>query len=119
VSAVSADNQPAPRAYELMVIIESSLDDDVISEQVTKIADLLTKRGSEIRSEDRWGKRRLAYEIDHKQEGYYVVFQLVGGEKLEELDRALRLDDNVVRHKLFRLPKREANRRGLLTPTKV
>lgn len=110
---MSADNKPAPRAYELMVIIDASLDDDVISEQVTTIADLVTKRGSEIRSEDRWGKRRFAYEINHQQEGYYVLFELVGGEDLHELDRALRLADTVVRHKLLRLPDGEANRRGL------
>lgn len=108
--------KPAPRAYELMVIIDATLDDDVISEQVSTIAGLLTQRGSEIRSEDRWGKRRFAYEINHQREGYYVVFELVGGDELHELDRALRLADQVVRHKLIRLPDGEAKRRGLLEP---
>lgn len=110
---MSEESKPAPRAYELMVIIDASLDDDVISEQVTTIADLVTQRGAEIRSEDRWGKRRFAYEINHQQEGYYVLFELVGGSELHELERALRLADTVVRHKLLRIPDREANRRGL------
>jgi small subunit ribosomal protein S6 len=111
---MSADGKPAPRAYELMVIIDASLDDDVISDQVTKINGLITDRGAEVHSEDRWGKRRFAYEINHQTEGYYVLYELVGGHDFPQLERALRLADEVVRHKLIRLPDREATRRGLL-----
>ncbi|HEY3144047.1 MAG TPA: 30S ribosomal protein S6 [Acidimicrobiales bacterium] len=104
------------RAYELMVIVDSGLDDEVIDAQVTRVADLLKQRGAEVRKEDRWGKRRFAYEINHKQEGYYVVFEFVGGTELAQLERALRLADEIVRHKLLRLPDAEAIRRGLLEP---
>ena len=94
----------------------SGLDDEVIDAQVTRVADLLKQRGAEVRKEDRWGKRRFAYEINHKQEGYYVVFEFVGGTELAQLERALRLADEIVRHKLLRLPDAEAIRRGLLEP---
>ena len=68
-----------------------------------------------VGSTDRWGRRRFAYEIDHKTEGYYVVWELTSdGADLEALERSLRLADEVVRHKLVRLPDREAARRGLL-----
>lgn len=113
---MSTKSKRAPRVYELMVIIDASLDDDVIDAQVKRVAELVTQRGAEIRSEDRWGKRRFAYEINHQQEGYYVVFELVGGNGLDQLERSLRLTDEVVRHKVLRIPEREAARRGLLEP---
>ena len=104
------------RAYELMVIIDSELDDDVIDAQVTRVADLVGQRGGEVKSQDRWGRRRFAYEINHKLEGYYVVYEFVGGSDLDQLERALRLADEIVRHKVLRLPDGEAARRGLLEP---
>jgi small subunit ribosomal protein S6 len=104
------------RAYELMVIVDTELDDEAIDAQVTRITELIAQRGAEIKTEDRWGRRRFAYEIDHKHEGYYVLFELVGGSDLDQLERALRLADEVVRHKLLRLPDGEATRRGLLEP---
>ena len=102
------------RAYELMVIIDAELDDEVIDATVKRIAGLLDQRGATVKKEDRWGRRRFAYEINHKHEGYYVVFEFVGGSDLDTLERALRLADETVRHKVVRLPDREAARRGLL-----
>jgi small subunit ribosomal protein S6 len=103
------------RAYELMVIFDSGLDDQVIDDQVKSVAAQVVTRGGAVASTDRWGRRRFAYEIDHKQEGYYVVWEITGdGADLEALERSLRLADEVVRHKLVRLPDREAARRGLL-----
>jgi small subunit ribosomal protein S6 len=102
------------RAYELMVIIDAELDDEVIDATVKRIADLLAQRGAVVKNQDRWGRRRFAYEIDHKYEGYYVVYEFVGGSDLDQLERALRLADETVRHKVVRLPDSEAARRGLL-----
>jgi small subunit ribosomal protein S6 len=104
------------RAYELMVIVDSALDDEAIDAQITRLAELLKQRGGDVKTENRWGRRRFAYEIDHKTEGYYVVFEFVGGSDLEQFERTLRLADEIVRHKLLRLPDREAARRGLLEP---
>jgi small subunit ribosomal protein S6 len=102
------------RAYELMVIIDAELDDEVIDATVKRIADLVVQRGATVRREERWGRRRFAYEINHKLEGYYVVYEFVGGSELDQLERALRLADETVRHKVVRLPDAEAARRGLL-----
>jgi small subunit ribosomal protein S6 len=103
------------RAYELMVIIEAELDDQAIDQQVRWVEEQVANRGGTVVHTDRWGRRRFAYEIDHKHEGYYVVWEITHeGEGLEALERSLRLADEVVRHKLVRLPDREAARRGLL-----
>jgi small subunit ribosomal protein S6 len=102
------------RAYELMVIIDAELDDEVIDATAKRIADLVGQRGATVKREDRWGRRRFAYEINNKHEGYYVVFEFVGGSDLDQLERALRLADETVRHKVVRLPDHEAARRGLL-----
>src|SRR4029450_1471485 len=101
------------RAYELMVIIDAELEDEVIAAHVKRIADLIGQRGGTVKREDRWGRRRFAYEINHKLEGYYVVYEFVGGSDLDQLERALRLADEIVRHKVLRLPDGEAARRGL------
>ena len=102
------------RAYELMVIIDAELDDEVIDATVKRIAELIGQRGATVRREERWGRRRFAYEINHKLEGYYVLYEFVGGSELDQLERALRLADETVRHKVVRLPDGEAARRGLL-----
>ena len=103
------------RAYELMVIIETALDDQAIDQQVRWVEEQIANRGGTVARADRWGRRRFAYEIDHKTEGYYVVWEITSdGADLEALERFLRLADEVVRHKLVRLPDHEAARRGLL-----
>ena len=103
------------RAYELMVIFDSGLEDLAVDEQVKSVAAQIAARGATVASTDRWGRRRFAYEIDHKTEGVYVVWEITGdGADLEALERSLRLADEVVRHKLVRLPDHEAARRGLL-----
>lgn len=103
------------RAYELMVILDGGLEEAAVESNLTTVAKDVESEGGDIRSTDFWGKRRFAYEINHKTEGFYVVYEVVTESAgLPGLERTLRLADDVVRHKLFRLPDTEANRRGLL-----
>src|SRR5437879_6923233 len=103
------------RAYELMIILDAELDDSAVEAGVRRISEQILAKGGEIKTTDRWGKRRFAYEINHKHEGYYTVFELVAdGVGLDDLERQLRLADDVVRHKLIRLPDKEAAKRNLL-----
>src|SRR3546814_15882227 len=103
------------RAYGLMVRLDWSLDELVVDEQGKSVAAHIATRGASVASTDRWGRRRFAYEIDHKTAGVYVVWEVTAdGADLEALERSLRLADEVVRHKLVRLPDHEAARRGLL-----
>lgn len=109
------------RAYELMVIFDGDLDDAAVETAVTRVTDYVAaKEDARLASTDRWGKRRFAYEIAHKHEGYYVVFEIVANPgDLDDLERQLRLADEVVRHKSIRLPEREAARRGLTAEAEV
>ena len=103
------------RAYELMVIVDISVEEAAWGGVVERIREQLLARGATIHRVDRWGRRRFAYEIDHKTEGYYVVMELLAeGGALDDVERSLRLADDIVRHKLIRLPDKEAARRGLV-----
>jgi len=102
------------RAYEMMVIIDGDLDEDAARAQVTQIEGRLNEVGM-VASTDFWGRRQFAYEIDHKTEGSYVVFEVLAEPAaLDGVERSLRLADEIVRHKLLRLPEHEAERRGLI-----
>lgn len=103
------------RAYELMVIIDNDVEDDGVNAVIAKIGELVAADGGRIAKTDLWGRRRFAYPIKHKNEGIYVVFEIATpASNLDETDRFLRLADDVVRHKVIRLPEAEAERRGLL-----
>jgi small subunit ribosomal protein S6 len=65
---------------------------------------------------DWWGKRRLAYQIQKQDDGYYAVFNLLApAGAMDEVERNFRLSDDVLRHKLLRLPDDEAARRGMVS----
>jgi len=102
------------RAYELMIIIDSDVSPADADAVVSNVADLVVGEGGTIKSTDNWGRRKFAYKINHKTEGTYVVWEIVTTNAgLPDTERRLRLADDIVRHKLFRLPDAEAERRGL------
>jgi small subunit ribosomal protein S6 len=96
-----------------MVIADGDLEENNVEAVVRWVQEQIKAKEGDVRSTDRWGKRRFAYEIDKKPEGYYFVIDFVGGERLAELEHQFRLADDIVRHKLIRLPDAEAARRGL------
>ncbi|MEO9223526.1 MAG: 30S ribosomal protein S6 [Acidimicrobiales bacterium] len=102
------------RAYELMIICQGELEESAVQLQINEIQAQVEAADATIASTDKWGKRRFAYQINHKDEGWYVVFEVLAeGGALDALDRNLRLADEIVRHKLMRLPDSEATKRGL------
>jgi small subunit ribosomal protein S6 len=103
------------RAYELMVIVDGDVEDPQAQSWIKSVTDEITKVGGSIHGKpDWWGKRPFAYQINKKDAGYYLVVEcLVAGGALDELERHLRLADEIVRHKLIRLPDAEAERRGM------
>lgn len=103
------------RAYELMIILEGESDDAALERILTRVGEMVTASNGAVKTTDKWGKRRFAYEINKKWEGVYVVLEIVTeASNLHDVERMLRLDDVVVRHKLIRLPDNEATKRGLL-----
>jgi len=103
------------RAYELMIIFNGDVEDTAVNEHLANVGRLIEAGGGTVVKTDRWGRRRFAYEINHKWEGIYVVLEIATeGRDLSETERVLHLADDVVRHKTIRLPDGEAARRGLL-----
>ena len=106
------------RAYELMIIIDIDVPENDISKVIARTEGLIADEGARIAKTDHWGRRRFAYEINHKTEGNYVVWEIVTETAgLPVTERQLRLADDIVRHKLFRLPEKEAAKRGLFGET--
>jgi small subunit ribosomal protein S6 len=93
------------RPYEVMIILDADLDEETIRANVERWLQSLEARGAERGYVDFWGKRRFAYEVKHRTEGYYVVFQArAEPAAMDELHRVLSLADEVVRHKVLRVP---------------
>jgi small subunit ribosomal protein S6 len=93
------------RPYEVMVIFDADLEPDAIRAAVDRHAKSLTSAGAEVGIVDHWGKRRFAYRLKHRWEGYYVVLQARSEPAaMDELGRVLSLADEVLRHKILRIP---------------
>ena len=90
--------------YELMFIVEPSLDDAKKEEAVEAVKSIITDEGGEVVDTDIWGMRKLAYPIQKKTEGYYVLMHFNAKPELpKELDRRLRISDNYIRHIIINL----------------
>ncbi|MFN2608088.1 MAG: 30S ribosomal protein S6 [Acidimicrobiales bacterium] len=99
------------RPYEVMIILDPTLEDGAVDAQVDRATSLISSGGGQPGRVDRWGKRRLAYEIQHHREGTYLLVEAQAEPAaMEALDRALHLADEVIRHKVIRLPDRIAGR---------
>ena len=93
------------RPYEVMVILDASLEEDAIRAVLDRATEVIRANGGNPGRVDRWGKRRFAYELHHRWEGYYVLMEFTAGVELEEeLHRMLSLADEVIRHKVIRIP---------------
>jgi small subunit ribosomal protein S6 len=91
------------REYELMIIVDPDADESALNGVVDRVSGLITGRGGEVKNVDRWGRRRLTFEINHRTEGQYVVIRFQAEpEAVEQLERALHLADEVIRHKIVK-----------------
>ncbi len=97
------------RPYEVMAIFEATTEPTVIQGVLDHALEVMRTNGGNPGAIDRWGKRTFAYEVNHKREGYYVIVEFTGEpETVAALDRMLGLADEVVRHKVVRLPDKAA-----------
>ena len=104
------------RAYELMVICDGDLDESTVAGVINRIHADVDQAAGRVVTTDKKGKLRFAYEINKKLEGFYVVLEVLAEPgALDRLENNLRLADEVVRHKLIRLPDAEADKRGLFS----
>jgi small subunit ribosomal protein S6 len=97
---------PEKSAYDLFVLIDA----DAPEERRAQILDAVKKQidsgGGELKGDLDWGVRKLAFEIAHRGDAYYHLFQLeAGSELLGQLEHSLAINDAVLRHRIIRLPK--------------
>ena len=91
--------------YEMIYIIDADLEETARKELIEKVSALITNNGGEIEKVDEtWGKRRLAYAIDYKTEGWYVLVNFKAPVELpRELERNLQINENVLRYLVIKL----------------
>ena len=91
------------RTYEVMVILDPSLEERTVEPSLDKYLNVVRKDGGSVESVDIWGRRRLAYEINKQAEGIYAIVQLTAEPAtVKELDRQLGLNESVLRTKVLR-----------------
>jgi small subunit ribosomal protein S6 len=89
--------------YELMVILDPEIDERTVAPSLDKFLNVVRNDGGTIEKVDIWGKRRLAYEINKKNEGIYAVVDFTAeAATTSELDRQLKLSEAVMRTKVLR-----------------
>ena len=98
----------ANKHYESVVIINASLEDEVIDATVKKVKDTITENGGAIEDLDNWGRKRLAYPINKAKSGFYVVIRFIApAEMITKLERFYRLDESIIRFLTIALEKKD------------
>jgi small subunit ribosomal protein S6 len=106
--------------YEFTYIVNPVLEEEQYKEAVEKVNKLFTDNGSEIEEVDEWGLRKLAYEIDKKNSGYYVNTYLTGpAEAIAVVERALRIDDHFMRYLTLKFDAKMLRHRDLVKKNAV
>lgn len=84
--------------YETLYVITPELEEEAIKASIEKFSGIIAANGGVVGSVDEWGKRRLAYSIDYKTEGYYVLVNFEAESELpKELERNFNNDENILR----------------------
>ncbi|MDQ4063933.1 MAG: 30S ribosomal protein S6 [Actinomycetota bacterium] len=88
-----------------MLIVIPELDEEQVESTVGRFRTVIQRTGGEVGSVNNWGRRKLAYQIDHRADGFYYVMEFTAGERtLLELKRILRVSDDILRHIIVKLP---------------
>ena len=97
------------RDYEVLYIVRADLDDDKVQDAVKRVNTLIERSGGSAERTNVWGKRKLAYEVKHQKEGSYVLqdFQ-IEPDRVPELEAALKIHEEVLRHLIVRKPEKAA-----------
>ena len=96
--------------YELIYIIDTTVEETVRKELIEKFNGIIVANGGEVVKVEEWGKRRLAYAIDYKTEGYYVYVGFNGASELpKELSRNFGINENVIRSQIVKLLEKKSS----------
>lgn len=98
----------AARKYELVYLVAPETSDEQVAALHQQVEQIVQKFGGQLEKTENWGRRRLAYEIAHHKEAIYVLEVIVGaGDLMKELDRRLKVADEVIRHLAVRVDETE------------
>ena len=93
-----------PRQYEVVFIVDPGADDAEVSRLTDIHKQIVTDQGGTITKEESWGKRPLAYEILHHNDGTFVLLEIEGsGREIAELERRMRVNDRIIRYLTVRV----------------
>ncbi|MDH7602205.1 MAG: 30S ribosomal protein S6 [Armatimonadota bacterium] len=92
------------RTYETFYIVDPNLTDQQVEEIISKYSTIVTEQGGKVTAAGKWDKRRLAYKIKHYHEGIYILMFFEGSPAVaRELNRVMRISDDVIRHAIYRV----------------
>ncbi|NLA61222.1 MAG: 30S ribosomal protein S6 [Firmicutes bacterium] len=92
------------RKYELLFIVSSEHDEEKVASIISRYKDVVTEGNGTVHSAEKWGKRRFAYEINDMREGLYILMVFEAEREVSaELDRLMKIDQDIVRHMIVRL----------------
>ena len=92
------------RTYELIYVLKPDAPEQEVADLHQQVADIVERLGGAIDKTDTWGRRKLAYEIGHHKEGFYVLEVITGsGELMKEIDRRLKVTEGLLRHLIVRV----------------
>ena len=97
------------RDYEVLYIVRADLDDEKVQDAVKRVNTLIERSGGAVERTNLWGKRKLAYEVRHQKEGSYVLQDFsFEPSRVPELEAALKITEEVLRHLIVRKPEKAA-----------
>ena len=105
------------RDYEALYIVRADLDDDKVQAVVQRVNTLIERSGGAVERTNLWGKRKLAYEVKHQKEGAYVLQDFrIDPQRIPELEAALKITEEVLRHLIVRKPEKAAPVTAVVPP---
>ena len=91
------------RKYEMVLILDASLEEDAVETELSKISAIIEKSGGSILETAKWGVKKLAYLINHKDSGNYIILNFTCDDaSIAEIDRVNKINDKVIRHMIVK-----------------
>ena len=100
------------RKYEMVFILDASLDDEAVETELSKVGSIIEKAKGSILETTKWGIKKLAYPIKHQENGNYIILNFTcDDESVIEIDRVSKINDKVIRHMIVKEDdKKESNK---------
>jgi len=96
------------QSYESVIILDSQLEDEPIEKEITRIEGLITARKGEVIDTERWGRKKLSYEMKGRQQGFYALFRFkLEPKALQEMSHTLKLNERVLRQLTTQMKKHD------------